>query len=293
MGLGYFKGEPGTYILRYRNGRLVDHGPGLTFFYLPFNSTIAAIPAVSQDAPFIFHETTADFQEIAIQGQLSYRLVRPLELSEMLDFSIEPGNGAYRSRDPEKLVQRIVNAVQLNTRSGISAMPMEEALRSVKDLAESVLAAVREAPGLAEMGVAVDSLHFTSVKASPEMQKALEADFRESLQQRADQAIYARRKAAVDEESKISRRELESEVELEERRRDLVDTQARNQLALAEADAKAEELRLAAYGELSPQVLVGLAMRDWAGKGAEIGSLNLSPDLVSQLVGWMGRKEAS
>lgn len=293
MGLGYFKGEPGNYILRYRNGRLVDHGPGLTFFYLPFNTTIAAIPAVSQDAPFIFHETTADFQEIAIQGQLSYRLVKPLELSGMLDFSIEPRNGAYRSRDPEKLVQRIVNAVQLNTRSGVSAMPMEESLRSVKDLAESVLAAVRNALGLAEAGVAVESLHFTSVQASPEMQKALEADFRESLQQRADQAIYARRKAAVDEESKISRRELESEVELEERRRDLVDTQARNQLALAEADAKAEELKLAPYGELSPQVLIGLAMRDWAGTGAKIGSLNLSPDLVSQLVGWMGRKEAS
>jgi len=292
MSLGYFKGEPGNYILRYRNGRLVDHGPGLTFVYLTFNTTIATIPVVSQDAPFIFKETTADFQEIAVQGQLSYRLVKPLELSGMLDFSIEPRTGAWRGRDPEKLIQRIVNAVQLNTRTGISAMPMEEALRGVRDLAESVLAAVRNAPGLAEMGVAVESLHFSSVRASPEMQKAMEADFRESLQQRADQAIYARRKAAVDEESKISRRELESEVELEERRRDLVDTQARYQLALAEADAKAEELRLAAYGELSPQVLVGLAMRDWAGKGAKIGSLNLSPDLVSQLVGWMGRKEA-
>lgn len=292
MGLGYFKGEPGNYVLRYRNGRLVDHGPGLTFFYLPFNSTIATIPVASQDAPFIFRETTADFQEIAIQGQLSYRLVKPLELSGMLDFSIEPGNGAWRSRDPEKLVQRIVNAVQLNARSGVSAMPMEEALGRVKDLADSVLAAVRDAPGLAEMGVAVESLHFTSVQASPEMQKALEADFRESLQQRADQAIYARRKAAVEEESKISRRELDSEVDLEQRRSDLVDTQARNQLALAEADAKAEELKLAPYGELSPQVLIGLAMRDWAGSGAEIGSLNLSPDLVSQLVGWMGRKQA-
>lgn len=293
MLMRYFKGDPSSYILRYRNGRLIDHGPGLTFFYLPFNTTIAAIPAASQDAPFIFHEVTGDFQEIAIQGQLSYRLVKPVELSEMLDFSIEPRNGAWRSRDPEKLVQRVVNAVQFNTRSGISAMPMEEALRSVKDLADSVLASVRKAPGLAEMGVAVESLHFSSVKATPEMQKALEADFRESLQQRADQAIYARRKAAVDEESKISRRELDSEVELEERRRDLVDTQARNQLALAEADAKAEELRLAPYGELSPQVLIGLAMRDWAAKGAKIGSLNLSPDLVSQLVGWMGRKEAS
>lgn len=292
MGLGYFKGEPGNYILRYRGGELVAHGEGLTFFYLPFNTTIATIPIVSQDAPFIFKEATADFQEVAIQGQLSYRLVKPLELSRMLDFSIEPRNGAYRGRDPDKLIQRIVNAVQLNTRSGVSAMPMEEALRSVKDLADTVLAAVREAPGLSEMGVAVESLHFSSVKASPEMQNALEADFRESLQQRADQAIYARRKAAVDEESKISRRELESEVELEERRSDLVDTQARNQLTLAEADAKAEELKLAPYGELSPQVLVGLAMRDWAAKGAEIGSLNLSPDLVGQLVGWMGRKES-
>lgn len=293
MFLRYFKGEPSSYVLRYRNGRLAAHGAGLTFFYLPFNTTIATIPAASQDAPFIFRETTADFQEIAIQGQLSYRLAKPLELSQMLDFSIDPKSGAWRGRDPEKLVQRIVNAVQLNTRSGVSALPMEAALRRVKDLADSVLEHVRAAPGLAAMGVTVESLHFSNVTASPDMQKALEADYRESLQQRADQAIYARRKAAVDEESKISRRELDSEVELEERRRDLVDTQARNQLALAEADAKAEEMRLAPYGELAPQILIGLAMRDWAGTGAKIGSLNLSPDLVSQLVGWMGQKEAS
>ena len=83
------------------------------------------------------------------------------------------------------------------------------------------------------LGAALESLHFATVKATPEMQKALEADYREGLQQRADQAIYARRAAAVAEEREIRQSELNTEVELENRRRDLVDTQARNSLALA------------------------------------------------------------
>ena len=55
MHIKYYKGEPGTYVLRYRRGRLVEHGVGRTFYYLPYHTTIAAIPVVSQDASLIIH----------------------------------------------------------------------------------------------------------------------------------------------------------------------------------------------------------------------------------------------
>ena len=101
--------------------------------------------------------------------------------------------------------------------------------------------------------------------------------------QRADQAIYDRRKAAVDEERKIRQSEMNTEVELENRRKDLVDMQARNNLALAEAEAEADRLKLSPYGDLPPQALVGLALKEWAANAGTIDSLSITPDLLSKV----------
>ena len=290
MTIKYFKGEPSSYVIRYKAGRVTDHGEGLTFWYLPFNTSIARIPVVSLDARFIFKETTQNYQEIAIQGQLTYRLSKPMEVAKSLDYTIDPATGAYKSDDPEKLSQRIINTIQSNIRNGVNGLALEDALVKTKELEQEVLDALKSEPDLLEIGVVVEGIHITSVKATPEMQKALEADYREGLQRRADQAIYLRRNAAVEEENKIRQREMDNDVSLEERRKDLVDMQARNNLALAEAEAKAEELKLSPYGELPPQALVGLALKEWAANAGEIGQLNISPDMLSQLVGWVGRE---
>lgn len=245
------------------------------------------MPIVTQDAQFIFNETTRTFQAVSIQGHLTYRLTRPLDAAARLDFTIDPATQQYRAKDPEKLAQRLINTIQGHTRSHVNALSLEDALTKVRDLTAQVLAAVNAEPALQELGVVVEGLHFAQVTATPEMRKALEADYRESLQQRADQAIYARRAKAVEEERKIREAEMNTEVELEQRRTDLVDMQARNNLALAEAEAKAEELKLSPYNTLAPQVLIGLALKEWAGHAGTIGNLTISPDLLSQLVTWV------
>ncbi|MDH5178300.1 MAG: SPFH domain-containing protein [Gammaproteobacteria bacterium] len=298
----YFKGEPNAFVIRYKNGKLKRHGPGLTFWYWPHNTSIASLPLVTQDAPFIFKETTANYQEVSIQGQLRYRFIEPLEAAGLMDFTIDPKTGRYRSKDPEKLVQRVINAVQANTRSGVNKLSLDEALIKVKELSSTVLQQVQSEDALRTLGVVVESLHFTTVKATPEMQKALEADYRESLQQRADLAIYARRKSAVEEESKISNRELDNEVELEQRRRELVARQAENRIKSAEAEAKAmeleaeaetraDEIRFGLYQNLTPQALVGLALKEWAANAGTIGNLTITPDLLANVVQWIGGKD--
>lgn len=283
----YFKGEPNLYVVRYRNGGVVKHGAGIAFWYMPYNTSIATVPIVTQDAPFIFNETTKDFQAVAIQGTLAFRVTTPLETAKSLDYTIDAGSGRYKSKDPDKLVQRLTNILQAHTRAHVLDLSLEEALTKVKDVAFKVLAKLKEEPSLKALGVTIDGLHFTGVTATPEMRKALEADYREALQQKADQAIYARRGKAVEEERRIKERELDTEVELENQRKALVDTQARNRIALAEAEAKAEELKLSPYGELAPQVLIGLALKDWAASGGQIGNLSITPDMLGQLVGWV------
>jgi hypothetical protein len=288
----YFKGEPNTEVLRYRRGTLIAHGPGLAFWYWTHDTSIAVVPTATQNVHFIFNEVTRDFQAVAIQGNLAYRLDAPLAAARSVDFSINLQTHAYRSKDPEKLAQRLIDIIQANTRAHVIALSLEEALTKVRDLASRVLADVVGDPVLGSLGAVIEGLHFTSIAATPEMKKALEADYRESLQQRADQAIYARRGNAVEEERRIKQRELDTDIELESRRKELVDTQARNRLALAEADAKAEQLKLAAYGALPAQVLIALALKEWSAAGGRIDNLTVTPDMLGQVVAWIADRKA-
>ena len=287
MLINYYKGEPNSYVLSHRNGKLVRHGAGINFYYAPLTTTLAIVPLASQESQFIFNETTANFQEVSIQGSLIYRLSNPIELAKRLDFTVVPRKHVYKTEDPQQLVQRVVNSVQAHTRSEVMQRSLEQALSEVKDLSAVVFEKVANAPELTSLGIVLEGLHITAVKATPEMQKALEADYRESLHKREDQAIYDRRKAAVDEESKIRESEMNTDVKLENRRKELVDTQARNALALAEAEAKADELKLAPYGELPPQALIGLALKEWAGNAGTIDSLSITPDLLSKVVSYV------
>lgn len=284
MMFNYYKGEPNTYTICFKDGKVRKHGAGINFWYSPLTTTISAIPVASQESHFVFTETTADFQEVAIQGSLTYRLDAPLDVASRLDYTVDPAKKRYKSEDPSKLVQRVINVVQGHTRALISQLSLEKALTGVGSVAKEVLAHVSAAQDLSSLGVVIEGLHFVSIKATPEMQKALEADFRESLSKRADQAIYDRRKAAVEEERKIRESEMNTDVELENRKKALVDTQARNELKLAEAQAKAEELKLSPYGELPPQALVGLALKEWAANSGSIDNLTITPDLLSKVV---------
>jgi hypothetical protein len=283
----YFKGEPSVHVIRYRRGGVVAQGPGLAFWYLRYNTSIAMVPIVAQDAPFIFNEATRDFQVVAIQGSLLYRITAPLVAARAVNYAIDPRTGRYRSDDPAKLGQRLINVVQGHTRSQVIDLPLEQAMTKVRDLAADVLARIQGEPLLASLGVAVEGLHFAGVSATPEMRKALEADYREALQQRADQAIYARRAKAIEEERRIKQREMDTEVELENQKKALVEMQANNRVTQAQAEAKAEELKLAAYAQLAPQQLMSLAFKEWAAGGGKIGNVTVTPDMLGQIGNWM------
>ena len=113
MPIRFFKGEPNVYAIRYRNGQAMQAGQGICFWYLPFNTSIAAVPTSNQNASFIFTEATANFQEVSIQGVLSFRLTDPEAVARRLDYTVEVrhGENVYLTEDPEKLTQRVVNAV--------------------------------------------------------------------------------------------------------------------------------------------------------------------------------------
>src|SRR5438132_7440287 len=111
LGIRYYKSAPTTFVMQHSGGRLKREGTGLSFFYFAPRTTLVAVPVGSTDVPFIFNETTADFQAVTVQGHLTFRVRDARRLAALLDYSIAPG-GEYCSDDPEKLPLRIPFAAQ-------------------------------------------------------------------------------------------------------------------------------------------------------------------------------------
>jgi hypothetical protein len=282
--IAYFKAEPTEYILAYANGRIFRQGAGRTFWYWPHRTSIAMIPIATTDVTFAFNETTGNFQAVTLQGQFTYHITEPATISQLLNFTINPRTRAYRSEDPARLNQRIINIVQMFTRNELQQLALEDALRTSERLARTVLEHIRDERSLAELGVECLSLFFTSVKATPEMTRALEAEYRESLQKRADQAIYSRRAEAVEQERKIKQNELSTQVDLEQRRQNLVDLQGANARKQAEFEAEAARIQLTPYKDLDSRLLMGLAFRDFADNAQKIGNLTITSEILEQLL---------
>ncbi|MDR1201743.1 MAG: hypothetical protein LBL58_08975, partial [Tannerellaceae bacterium] len=62
FGIRHIKFDSMTYAFHFIGGVIRKEGRGLSFFYYSPNSSIVAIPMGSNDLPFIFQETTNDYQ---------------------------------------------------------------------------------------------------------------------------------------------------------------------------------------------------------------------------------------
>lgn len=313
--LRYLKTTPTTYVLHYQAGRLRREGAGLAFLYFQPTSTIVMVPLQSLGVPFVFNETTADFQAITLQGQLTYRVADPRRLATLLDFTVRP-NGDYLSEDPDTLPERLVNVLQLVARSAVEQRSLREALAGSEAIQREVFAAARGADAITMLGVEIISVSILSIKPTPEIGRALEAEAREGLQRESDEAIYARRNAAVEQERLIKESELNTEIAVQLKQRQIRETQIAADIAVEEqrsvlierrsendrrdADTRAYSLRATlepiqavdwktlmavSAGGGDPRLMVALAFRELAENAGKIGELNVTPDLLQSLIG--------
>jgi len=292
---GYYKGQPNDHIIKFAGGRVVREGDGISFFYLAHNTTIAAVPTTSRDVNFVFNEITNSFQSVTIQGQCTYRITNARLAASLLNFTVDVWKGKYLTDDPDKIPQRITNIIQMETRSEIQRRSLEETLAQTESIAASVLNRIREGRLLDPVGVELISIYIVAAKPTPEVGKALEAQYRETLLRRADEAIYARRAAAVEEERKIKENELSTDITLEQRRRELIDLQGANTLQEAEFRgqalvqegdyrATATERELSAYHGQDPRLILALALKELGANAGNIGNLTITTEMLSGLL---------
>lgn len=245
FGIKHIKFDSMTYVLHYKNGKISKEGRGLSFFYFAPNSSIVAIPLGSNDLPFIFSESTNDYQTVNIQGQISYKIANAKTLADVLDFSVND-NGQYKKNDIEKLNQRIINEAQTATSSFIHEIKLKDAIRSAKQIEEKILEGLNASKAITMLGIEILGANILAIQATPEMSRALETETREKLQQEADQAIYQRRNFAVEQERKIKESELNTEIAVEEKQKQIAEKRMESDVQKAENERKLREMQLSA-----------------------------------------------
>ena len=245
FGIKHIKFDSMTYVLHFKNGNIKREGRGLSFFYFTPNSSIAAIPMGSNDLPFVFSESTNDYQTVTIQGQISYKITNPKTLADVLDFTVQD-NGQYKKNDIEKLNQRIINEAQTATSAYIHGIKLKEAIRSAKAIEANITEGLKSSTAIGMLGIEILGANILAIQATPEMARALETETREKLQQEADQAVYERRNFAVEQERIIKESELNTEIAVEEKQKQIAEKRMESDVQKADNQRKLREMKLEA-----------------------------------------------
>ena len=245
LGIKFVKFDAMTFVVHFKKGMIKKEGRGLSFFYYTPDSSLAAIPLGSRDIQFIFREITHDFQTLAIQGQITYKINNPKQLAELLDFTLD-NKLQYKEDNFETINQRLNNEAQTATSKFIQNLNLKEAIRSAREIGDIIANGLETSKAIIQLGVEVVSVDVLAVSPTPEMSKALETGTRESLQKEADQAIYERRNFAVEQERRIKESELNTEIAVEEKKKQIQEKQAEIKIREEENSRKLREMKIKA-----------------------------------------------
>ncbi len=264
FGFRFVKFEPGNYIIRYHKGVIRARGDGISFWYYVPAASLVAVPVGSADAQFMFAENSADFQELSIQGQLTYRITDPEKTAEMLNYTIDSRRLHRISDDPEKLAERLVNLLQIAVKGEMKKLRLKEALTASDDVAAAAFAALCNHKMVQSLGVSVLSVTIAAIKPSPETAKALEAETREMILKESDEAIFQRRNNAVEKERMIRESELNTEIAVERKNRQIRETKLETERLARQKELamREEEQQFSIAEEERNKTLVDLRVRN-------------------------------
>jgi hypothetical protein len=254
-------------------------------------------------------------------------------LATLMNYTLAANGQTFATDDPDKLPQRLINIVNVLARTQVQRLPLRQAVRESDTLVEAIKPRLAASPEIAALGLEILSLSILAIKPTPETARALEAETREQLLKEADEAIFRRRNAAVENERAIKENELNTEnavelkkqqiretkmdadravqekerllheaemaasIGLELKKKELVNLTAENARAEADARAYGVEATMKALGTgdarilqalanagMKPEQLIAVAFQEIAGRADKIGQLNISPDLLREIM---------
>lgn len=314
----HIRSEASSHLTYHRRGTLRRSGRGLAFWLDPSVASISEVPMADREMTFVVNAQSADFQDLAVQGSILWRVVDPGRLAERVDFTLDLKTGKPLAEPEAQITALLTGLAREFADSYIKGLGVRAVLESgLSPLQAALNLGLVQNETLGDMGLSVITARVAALRPSSELARALQAPTFESLQQKADEATFARRALAVDKERAIAENELANQIELAARRAELIarmdenarseaearagaerittEAEAANAVTRAEAEAArirlvetaavaAERDRMAVLAGLPVGTLYALAAREFAAKLDRVDSLTVSPDMISGLI---------
>jgi len=247
LGWRHLRGAPTAHVRHHRGTKLLHDGPGLSFWFRALTAALSEVPVDDRELAMTFHARTSDFQDVAVQATVTYRVSDPALAAARLDFSIDPDTGVWRGAPLEQLGTLLTETAQQHALDVLARTTLSAALvDGVAAVRERVAVGLGAEPRLPATGIEVVAVRVVALRPEPEVERALRTPARELIQQEADRATYERRAVAVERERAIAENELDSQIELARREEQLVDQRGTNARREAEEHAAADAVRAGA-----------------------------------------------
>ena len=320
--LRHLRAEPTSHVSAYRAGALRKAGTGLAIWFRAMNTAIVEVPIDDRELPFLFRVRSRDFQELVVQGVITFRVVDPALLARRVDFSIDLDTGRWTQAPLDQVGGLITQLAQQFVIDELVRLDLRAILaEGVAPVRDRIAAGLVGEGALGDLGLEVVAVRVAALTSTSDVEQALQQPTREAIQQRADEAVFERRALAVESERAIADNELKNRIELARREEDLVVREGANARRRAQEDAAAalvaaraaderaelgaereaasldtiESARLRALAEeariqsaMPADVLMALALRELAGQLDKVEHLTLTPDLLTPLLTRLG-----
>lgn len=245
FGFRYIKFEPNYYIIQYSKGKIVREGVGLAFWYYAPNTSIIMVPNTVLDESFMFEQTTLDYQDVTIQGNVSYRIKDPKGISEHINYAISPDGREYLVGEQTALANKVKNSIVVSANNVISSLELSEAISYRDNIKNRIMEDLKQNQELKHIGVEIVNLSLLAIKPNMETSRALEAKVREQILKDSDDAIYIRRNASIEQERIVKENEYNTEIAIEKKKIEIQDKklEAKRSFQQKENQLKLEQVR--------------------------------------------------
>ena len=110
--VSHVRGQASSQLLYWKGGLLRRSGRGLSFFFRALSANVAEVPLDDRDLTFLFHGRTSDFQDLTVQGVVTYRVTNAEAISERIDFSLDLRTGQYATTPLDLIADRLTQLAQ-------------------------------------------------------------------------------------------------------------------------------------------------------------------------------------
>jgi len=264
-------------------------------------------------------EPNAPCRDLVSARRLDHIVARRAGEIRVVDFTLDLRTGEWSETPLEQVNGLLVQMAQQYVIDKLMAIELRAILAAgVAPIRDRITAGLTNESTLADLGIEIATVRVAGLAAESDVQRALQQPTREAIQQKADEATFARREQAVEKERAIAENELANKIELARREEDLVAREGTNERRRAEEQAgagaitaeatdqtermaakrrtdairdleaaklDAERQRAEINAGLGVQILVALAARELAGQVGQVEHLMVTPDLITPLLG--------